>query len=224
MTQKANKRTPSTQRYLNISEIKDDCIVMKDGTLRAILMASSVNFALKSEDEQNAIVSGYVSFLNSLESSLQIVIQSRQLDLDSYLEAITKAEREQTNELLKFQTTEYKQYIGQLVELGDIMTKKFYIVIPYDPSSSSKRSFWSRAGGVLSPAKTIFLGRKQFVKNHKELFSRVDKILSGLSGLGLRSSILNTQSLLELFYNTYNPSVSKRQKISEVDKLNIEDK
>ncbi len=85
-SKKATKATPSTQRYLQISEIKDDTIIMKDGSLRAVLLVSSVNFALKSEDEQNAIISGYVSFLNSLESPLQIMIQSRKLDLDQYLE------------------------------------------------------------------------------------------------------------------------------------------
>ena len=209
---KATKKTPSTQQYLNIAEIRDDSVVMKDGTLRAVLLVSSINFALKSEDEQNAIISGYISFLNSLESPLQIVIQSRKLNLENYLVDIKKAEQEQTNDLLKLQTAEYRKYITELVELGDIMTKRFYIVVYYNPASNNKRGFWQRAGDVISPTKFISLNQKEFVRRHRDLFSKIDRILSGLSSMGLRATVLNTQSLIELFYNTYNPILQENQK------------
>lgn len=222
MARIANKKTASTQKHLIISEIRDNCVIMKDGTLRAVLLTSSVNFALKSEDEQNAIVGGYVSFLNSLEAPIQILVQSRKLDLERYLESIKEMEVKQTNELLKLQTAEYRQYITQLVELGDIMTKRFYIVVSYNPDSDGLRSFWSRVGDVMSPAKIIGLSHKQFIKYHKELFVRVDKVLGGLSGMGLRASILDTQSLIELYYNTYNQSIAKREKMVDVGKLNLE--
>jgi len=221
MTQ-ATKSTASTQKHLHIAEIKDNSVVLRDGTLRAVLLVSSINFALKSEDEQNAIVSGYVSFLNSLEAPLQIVIQSRQLDLDQYLASVEKIEKEQTNDLLKMQTAEYRQYISELVELGDIMTKRFYVVIPYDPSSNEKRSFWTRFGSVLSPTSSIGLSKKMFKRYHGELFLRVDKVLATLSGMSLRASVLDTQSLIELYYNTYNPSVSRREKMTDVKKLQVE--
>ena len=223
MAKKANKKTPSTQARLEIAEVRDDCVVMKDGTLRSVLLASSINFALKSEDEQNAIISGYVSFLNSLDAPLQVIIQSRRLDLDQYLEKIKKAEKEQLNELLKLQTSEYRQYVTQLVELSDIMTKRFYIVVPYNPATNTKRSFWTRVVNIMTPAKIIGMSQKQFSRYHRELFTRVDKILSGLSSMGLRASILDTQSLIELYYNTYNPAVSQREKIVDVKKLNLEE-
>lgn len=219
---KATKSTPSTQSYMTISEIRDDAVIMKDGTLRAVLLVSSINFALKSEDEQNAIISGYVSFLNSLDTTLQIVVQSRKLNLDNYLLAIKKAEQEQTNDLLKLQTAEYRKYISELVELGDIMSKKFYVVIYFNPAFSKKRNFWQRSGDIVSPTKLIKLTQKEFIKRHKELFISIDKIASGLSSMGLRSSVLNTQSLIELFYNTYNPSISETQKIADINKLDIE--
>lgn len=219
---KATKLTPSTQSYMTISEIRDDTMVMKEGTLRAVLLVSSINFALKSEDEQNAIIFGYISFLNSLDTTLQIVIQSRKLNLDNYLLDIKRAEQEQTNDLLKLQTTEYRKYITELVELGDIMTKRFYVVVYYNPTSSKKRNFWQRGSDVISPTKLIKLTQKEFIKRHKELFIGVDKIVSGLSSMGLRASVLNTQSLIELFYNTYNPAISQSQKMADINKLGIE--
>lgn len=223
MDKKATKSTPATQSYMTISEIRDDSVIMKDGTLRAVLLVSSINFALKSEDEQNAIVAGYVSFLNSLDTTLQIVIQSRKLNLDNYLIDIKRAEEAQTNDLLKLQTAEYRKYITELVELGDIMTKRFYVVVYFNPSFSKKRGFWQRSSDLMSPTKFIKLNQNEFIKRHKELFIGVDKIISGLSSMGLRSSVLNTQSLIELFYNTYNPAISESQKMADIRKLEIEE-
>ncbi|MFA5124536.1 MAG: TraC family protein [Patescibacteria group bacterium] len=219
----ATKATPSTQKYLQIAEIRDDTIVMKDGSLRSVILVSSINFALKSEDEQNAIVSGYVSFLNSLDTPLQIIIQSRQLDLESYLEFLKEAEAKQTNDLLKMQMTEYRQYITELVELGNIMTKRFLVVVPYEPFRSKTRSFWQRSGDVLSPTKILSLGQKQFMQRQRELLTLVDKVLTGLASIGLRSQVLDTQSLIEVFYNTYNPTVSRSEKLVDVNKLRTED-
>lgn len=222
MQRVATKSTPSTQKYLTISEIKDDTVIMKDGTLRAVLLVSSINFALKSEAEQEAIISGYMSFLNSLDTPLQISIQSRQLNLDEYIESIKKVEKEQTNELLKLQTAEYRQYVSELVELGDIMTKRFYVVISFSEGSNKKRGFWTRTRDVVSPSSYIDINQKQFIKKQKDLFLLVDKVLSGLSSMGLRASILDTQSLIELYYSTYNPSLSQREKMADVKKLGVE--
>ena len=219
----ATKATPSTQRYLHIAEIRDDCVVLKDGSLRSLLLVSSINFALKSEEEQNAIVAGYVSFLNMLDAPVQIVIQSRKLNLDNYMANIEKAEKEQTNDLLKIQTAEYRQYITDLVGRGNIMTKKFFIVVPFDPFTNKKRSFWQRGGDVLQPTSAITLNQKQFAERHNGLFVYVDKVLSGLASMSLKASVLDTQSLIELFYTTYNPTVSKNEKMESVDKLRLEE-
>ena len=219
----ANKRTPATQRYLPIAEIRDDIVVLKDGTLRAVLLVSSINFALKSEDEQNAIVAGYISFLNSLESPLQIVIQSRQLDLDGYLADLREVERNQTNELLKLQTAEYRQYIASLVELENIMTKRFLAIVPYNPYTSKKRNFWSRSLDVVSPTNVIKLSQKSFDLRRNDLLVTVERIRGGLASLGLRADMLDTQSLIELYYTTYNPTVSRREKMQDVNKLQLEE-
>ncbi len=220
---RANKKTPSTQNHLPIAEIRDDCVILKDGTIRAVLLVSSINFALKSQDEQQAIVSGYLSFLNSLELPLQIVVQSRGLDLDDYLQQLKQAEKNQENELLQLQITEYRDYISQLIELGEIMTKRFYLVIPYDPALKGGISFWRRIKDIVSPLRVINLKEKEFSRRRQELFSRVDKIVSGLNSIGLRSSVLTTQLLIELYYTNYNPVISKVQKMVDLKKLKLEE-
>ena len=222
--QLANKKVKAnTQRYLDIAEIKEDTVVMKDGTLRAVLLVSSINFALKSEDEQNAIISSYVSFLNFLEFPLQIVIQSRQLDIDNYLDRLKKIEKQQTNELLRMQTAEYRQYVAELVEIGDIMTKRFYIVVPYNPLSDKEQSWVARFLGIFNAAKAVKLNQKEFNKRRLGLLQRVDHILTGLASMGLKAVTLDTQSLIELYYNTYNPDVYNAEKMVDVNRVQVEE-
>src|SRR3989339_245874 len=152
---KKKNAVPATQRHLPIAEVKNDTIVMRDGTLRAVLLVSSINFALKNEDEQNAIVSSYVSFLNGLDHPIQVVIQSRELYIKPYLEKLAKKEREQGNELLRMQIADYRSFVAQLVDLGKIMSKRFFVVVPYDPLSNKQKRFWSRFSEVFNPAGTV---------------------------------------------------------------------
>ena len=212
----------STQQYLDIAEIKEDTVVLKDGTLRSVILVSSINFALKSEDEQNAIISAYVSFLNSLDFPLQICIQSRVLDVDGYLDRLKKLEKEQTNELLRIQTTEYRQYVSELVKLGDIMTKRFYVVVQYDPLSDKQKAWVSRLTEVFTAATDIKLSQEQFLKRRRALSQRIERILTYLNSMSLKAVVLDTQSLIELYYNTYNPDLYKREKMVEVNKLQVE--
>jgi len=154
----------STQIFLDIAEIKNDVVILKDGSLRSVLMASSINFALKSEDEQEALVSSYVSFLNYLDFPVQVVIQSRMLDISKYQKKLEAAERDLTNDLLKKQLVNYRAYIKELVELGNIMTKRFYIVVPYSSIEEKKMGFFNRLGTVFTPAKVIKLKKSKFEK------------------------------------------------------------
>lgn len=213
----------SVQHHLDIEEIKDDCVVLKDGTLRAVVLVSSINFALKSEDEQIAVIQGYTQFLNSFDFSIQIVIQSRKLDIDDYLDRLKVVEREQTNELLRMQTAEYRQYIKELVEMADIMSKRFYMVLPYSPLSNKEKGFFARLKETLSPTTIIHLKQQKFEKYKNELFKRVDYVIDSLSSIGLKSVQLDTQSLIELFYNTYNPDVASQEKLVGLDKLQVEE-
>lgn len=220
----ANKKKsiPSTQHHLPFAEIKSDSIVMKDGTLRAVLMVSSINFALKNEDEQNAIVSSYISFLNAIDFPLQIVIQSRQLYIKPYLAKLLEQERAQTNELLRAQIADYRSFVAELVSLGKIMSKQFYVVVPYDPLSNKKRGFWSRSSEVINPAKTVKLKESRFEQRKHDLDMRVRQIESGLASMNLEVVRLDTQSPIELFYSTYNPDIAFSEHLGPVNQLQVE--
>ncbi len=217
------KPGPATKKYLDIAEIREDCVILKDGTLRSVLLVSSINFALKSEEEQNAIISAYVSFLNSLEFPLQIVVQSRKLNIDDYLERLKKAEKEQTHELLRIQIADYRQYVKELVEMGDIMSKRFYVIVPYDPLSDKRKGFWARLGEVFTPGAAVRLSEEKFKKRRRDLMTRVEHIQMLLSSMGLSSVILDTQSLIELYYNIYNPEVAETEKASDMAKVRVEE-
>jgi hypothetical protein len=216
-----NKITNSTQQYLDIAEFREDTIIMRDGTLRSVLLVSSINFALKSEDEQNAIISAYVGFLNNIDFPLQIVIQSRELNIDNYLAFLKQKEKEQTNELLKMQTTEYLQYVNELISLGKIMNKKFYITISYNPLSDKQKGFFTRLLESLKPASIIKMKEERFLRRRSELNRRVENVIGGLASMGVNAVPLDTQSLIELFYNTYNPETSANQKLAETKDLRL---
>lgn len=217
------KPGPATKRHLDIAEIREDCVVLKDGTLRAVLLVSSINFALKSEEEQNAIIAAYVSFLNSLEFPLQIVVQSRKLNIEDYLERLKKAEKEQTNELLRMQIADYRQYVSELVEMGDIMSKRFYVVVPYDPLTDKRKGFWARLSEVIRPGAAVHLSEERFKRRRRDLMTRVEHIQMLLSSMGLSSVILDTQSLIELYYSIYNPEVAETEKVTDTAKVRVEE-
>jgi len=226
MSNKKNKLAKSvtnvsTQQYLDIAEIKEDIVIMKDGTLRAVLLVSSINFALKSEEEQNAIISAYVSFLNNIDFPLQIVIQSRELNIDKYIADLKKKEKEQTNELLKMQTNEYINYIQELISISKIMNKRFYVVIPYNPLSDKQKGFFSRLISALKPAVTIKMKDKVFNRRKIAITHRIDNITGGLNSMGLNVAQLDTQGLLELYYNTYNPVTSANQNLADIEQLRV---
>lgn len=216
-----NKK-PSTQKSLPLAEVRNDCLIMKDGTLRAILMVSSINFALKSSDEQQAIIQAYMQFLNSFDYPLQIVVQSRKLNIEKYLDKLKQIEKEQPNELLKMQIVDYRNYVAELVKIGDIMTKKFYLIVPYDPLSDKKRGFWPKLGEVFSPASAVKLSEDKFLKRKRDLWQRVGHVASSLSGMGLQVATLNTQQLIELLYNCYNPDLTETEKVASVAKIEVQ--
>ncbi|MBU4421335.1 conjugal transfer protein TraC [Candidatus Parcubacteria bacterium] len=218
-----SKPGPSTKRFLDIGEIKEDVVIMKDGTLRAVFLASSINFALKSEEEQQAIISSYVGFLNSLDFSLQIVIQSRRLNIEKYIEKLKTLEKGQKNELLKMQIADYRQFIGELIEMGDIMSKKFYVTIPYSPFTNKQKGFFSRFKEILTPASVIAMGKKEFLKRKRDLMLRVESVSSGLQSMGIQTVQLDTQSLIELYYDAYNPDLRETQKMTPTNNLRIEE-
>ena len=216
-----NKVAQSTQKFLDIAEIKDSTVVLRDGSVKSVLLVSSINFALKGEDEQNAIIQAYVSFLNSLDFPLQIVIQSRNLNIDKYLDKLKKMEKEQENEQLRIQIANYIDFLTELLDLGQIMTKKFYVVVSYSGLKDSKKNFFSMLMDTFSPARSINLSKKKFSRYQEALSKRIDFVASGLSSVGLKALPLDTQSLIELYYNSYNPELAEVQKMTDINQLRV---
>lgn len=215
-------KSPPTQRFLDIAEVRDDLIILKDGSVRSVILVSSINFALKSEDEQQAIIQGYTQFLNGLDHSIQIVVQSRKMNIDDYIKRMKDAESKLQNELLRGQMNDYVQFIQQIVGDGEIMSKRFYMVIPYDPGASAKKSFWERFREVVTPLIRISLDEKAFAKRKEEMSQRVNHVVGGLSSMGLSGIRLDTQGLIELLYDVYNPDTSGRQPLNSTQELQVE--
>jgi len=199
----------STQGFVPIKEVRDGIIVLKDGGVSAILMASSVNLSLKSSDEQHATIAQFQTFLNSLEFSTQIVVQSRRLDIRPYLLTLENRMKEQLEPLLKVQTREYIEFILSFTEQVNIMTKNFFIVVPYStPALSAEGGILNFFSGTKSTKKT---GNKKaddlvdFEEKRSQLEQRTNVVADGLSRIGVHTVSLGTEEVIELFYKTFNP-------------------
>lgn len=210
----------STQDFLAFAEIHEGIVITKTGELRIILMASSINFSLKSEQEQTAIVYAYQSFLNSLTFPIQIMMQSRQLDLTKYLGKLKETANTQSNELLRAQTIDYRDFIERLIKVANIMDKKFYVVVSYMPAAVTQIK---KPGGFFSSNKntnSVQITPQQFEKYKIEIVQRVQVIQGGLGSIGVRTAQLNTQQVVELLYGIYNPEEAAKEKLINFNHLN----
>ena len=201
----------SAQEFVPIKEVRNGVIILKDGGLRAILIASSINLSLKSTDEQVAIINQFQSFLNGLDFSTQIVIQSRRLDIRPYLLMLEGRLKLQTEPLLKIQTKEYIDFIKSFTDEVNIMTKTFFVVVPYSSTViKSKDGMINSLLGGSAPKKQVEDTKKamdlaSFEEKRSQLEQRMNVVIDGLSGIGVRSSQLKTDEVVELFYKTFNP-------------------
>lgn len=208
----ANNQTASTQQFVDVEDIKNGVVILKNGGLRRVLMVSGVNFELKSEDEQKALIGSYQNFLNTLDFSLQIIIHSRKLNIESYLENLAFLAEEERNDLLKNQINEYREFIKSFVEANEIMAKTFFVVVSYESALLDAKE------GILS--KIPLFGKKKqddssagqsFEENMNQLNQRVDQVVAGLEQMGLRVVPLADEELIELFYNLYNPQTIEKR-------------
>ena len=198
---------PATQDFVDIEKIKDDVVILKDGGFRAVLMCGSRNLELESIDSQNAIISVYADFLNSFDWPLQIVIHSRKLDINPYLVSLEEKLKVQNNELLKIQTAEYIDFVRNFVTLSDIMIKRFYTIIPFDPIESTKGESLEKFSSLINIGKqgTSEVTEEKFQEYKNQLLQRTEHIILSLAHIGIKAVILKTEELIELYYNLYNP-------------------
>lgn len=202
--------TKTTQEFVPIQEIRDGIVILKDGSMRSIILVSSLNFALKSSDEQNAIISQFQNFLNSLDFSIQIFIQSKRLDIRPYIALLEGRYKEQLTELMKIQTREYIEFIKTFVENSSIMTKGFFIVVPYMPplASGSQNPITSLLNRGKRPDKT--LENEKFDEYRSQLEQRVGVVEQGLVRCGVRVAELGTEEVVELYYKIFNPGETEK--------------
>ena len=204
---KIQSKTKATQDFVPIREVRDGIVVLKNGSLRAILMTSSLNFALKSQEEQEAILFQFQNFLNSIEFSIQIFIQSRNLDIRPYIALLEERLTAQTNELMKIQIQEYIGFVKNFTESTNIMSKSFFIVVPYTPSilkakSSALSNFPLMKKSQKESKKDA---QESFEENRSQLEQRISVVEQGLSRTGIRIAQLGTEEVIELFYKMFNP-------------------
>jgi type IV secretory pathway VirB4 component len=213
----------STQEHIPISAIYDDVVVTKKGQFSQILMVNSVNFGLKSEEEQNAIIYQYQSFLNSLSFPIQITMHSKQLDLTAYIKDLKDRIAQEPNELIRYQIQEYVDFVEKLISIANIMDKKFFITIPYQlpPNEMPREGFFASLFG--SSHIHLKVPLKKFTTIKDELQQRVNTVVSGLASMGISAQALTTKQLIELFYRTYNPEEAMREKIKgDVEAIGVQ--
>ena len=190
----------ATQDFLKIKQIREGVLLLKDKSFRGILMVSSLNFALKSEDEQIATIYQFQNFLNSMDFGCQILVQSRKLNITGYIEKLKELEADQKNELLKMQTTGYIEFIEGLVKTGTIMTKTFFLVIPFSVNNLASTSITPK-----KKQKVTDITEETFQRCKTQLWQRMEFVVLGLRRCGLKSVPLTTGELIELFWALHHP-------------------
>jgi len=214
----------NTQRYIPFSEIRNDTVILKNGGLRAVIEVEPLNFNLKSETEQMGIINGYESFINTITFPLQILIRSTRVNIGPYLEHIHEKAKDQNNALLREQTISYATFIEKIVDVADIMQKEFYIVVPLDDKPHKKNVFaqffsWLQIDDSITKA---LQRNRSFQRQAARLKERIDLVETGLHNIGLGTKRLETLELIKLYYHTYNPEISKVQKIKQESDINTE--
>lgn len=221
---KAKKNPNSTQNSLQIAEVRDGIVIMNDGSFRSVLMVKSINFDLMSPEEREAVEFAYQGFLNSLYFPIQIFIRSQKVDLTPYLQKLDKIRSEHENMLLALLMEDYITYMDGLAAETNIMDKKFYVIIPYYPSQdvqkaldAGKKIFGSF--GEKKKPQHVVINEADLEKGKAELRNRVQAVLNGLLQCGIQGLPLDTQELIELYYDTYNPDTATRQQLKNFNDL-----
>ncbi len=196
------KTAGDTQRFVPVKEIRNGIIMLKDGSYRGVLICSAVNFGLKSAEEQHGIILGFQNFLNTLDFSIQIVINSRKMDLRPYLTLLEGKAPEQKSELMRIQLREYIEFVRSFTEQMNIMTKSFYIVVPYTSHVTTAKAigFFQR-GSVAKDAST----ETSFEEDRAQIEQRLSLVAASIAGTGVRAVPLGTEEVIELLYRSFNP-------------------
>lgn len=194
----------AAQSFVPVRDIRNGVVVLKNGQLNMVLLATSINFALKSSDEQQAILRQFQNFLNTIDFSIQIYVQSRRLDISPYLQQLAEREDDQYNDLMRIQLREYMNFVKTFVSEVDIMSKNFFVVVPYTPINTNIKS--NLSGLLGKKQQTITHDEASFAEHRIQLEQRVSMVEQGLNRIGVRTAALDDEALVELYYHIFNPS------------------
>jgi hypothetical protein len=207
----------STQDHLDIEDIREGVVLLKNNGAAAVISTTAVNFDLLSELEQDSMIAAYSQFLNSLTFSIQVVIHSKKMDISSYVESLAAVENSQTNPYLKEQIRSYRTYVSELISKNEVLDKKFYIIIPYqEVAFNTQVSIFDAFLGFLGmpPKKQPRVNRRALLEKARiQLEPKIDQIIKQLARVGLKARRLGTQELVELFYDIYNPNASREERL-----------
>jgi Fe2+ transport system protein B len=204
----------STQQHLDIYDIDQDLLILKNGSARLVLEVTAVNFNLLSEVEQDAIIAAYSSLLNSLSFPIQVIVRSKRMDISLYLKKLEEVEKEQINHHLKKRIGSYRNYVEQLISKNEVLDKSFFIAIPYQETllTSSENALKK----IFSRRKRVILNKDAILKKAKvSLEPRREHLIKQLNKVGVRAQQLKTKELVELFYDIYNPDSAREQRLTQ---------
>jgi len=188
--QKSNRKA-SARSQIDLKGVKHGILLLPRNRYRIVLRVSSLNFELKSEDEQDAIIDTYESFLNSVGCPLQILIRTREIDMDKYLADLDERLEDESEDIYRAQLINYGEFVRSLITTNKILTRHFYVIVPYDGNS-----------------------KLDFESVREQLNLRVDIVMKGLARLGMQSRQLSSLEVLDLFYSFYNPTQAKVQPLT----------
>ena len=223
------KETSSSQSLISLQQIKKGVIILKSGSLRSVLEVSGINFDLKSEEEQSSVLMSWRNLINNLDFPLQVIAHSRRVNIESYLNFLQEKIDQETNNLLKLQGEDYHTFIKGLVTGNNIMKKKFYVIVPYDPIMIKTKTILSQIAEAYKTllnlrhqafSATIPLSDESFNQHYQQLIIRQNNIITNLTRMGLQSRPLTTKELIELFFNSYNPESFERESINIPEEFN----
>lgn len=195
----------ATQNFVPVRDIRDNVVIMKDGQMATVLLATSINFALKSIDEQRAILRQFQSFLNTIDFSLQFYVQSRRLNIQPYIDLLQTREADQDNDLMRIQLREYIEFVRSFTTEVDIMTKNFFVVVPYTPTGLDLTEGISGGISKIIKRKQEVMSTTKFEEEKTQLDQRVAVVEQGLARIGIRTVPLGNEELVELYYRIFNP-------------------
>ncbi len=223
------KETSSSQSLISLQQIKKGVVILKNGSLRSVLEVSGINFDLKSEEEQSSVLMSWRNLINNLDFPLQVVSHSRRVNIETYLNFLQEKIGKETNNLLKLQGEDYYTFIKGLVTGNNIMKKKFYVIVPYDPVMIRTKTVLSQIAEAYKTllnlrhqafSATIPLSDENFNQHYQQLMIRQNNIITNLTRMGLQSRPLTTKELIELFFNSYNPEAFERESINIPEEFN----